>query len=91
MPVEVKAYRCKWKCGKRSTTNLKAMLRHEETCFSNPVRRACETCAYNGGKCSEDDYTTTYIDCGNYDNASPMIDTHGIACDCPGWMLKPAD
>lgn len=42
--IEIKAYQCDF-CKKygKSKSNIK---KHEETCFHNPVTKACATCEY---------------------------------------------
>ena len=48
MPVAIKAYACEFRCGRKVTTNKKAVLRHEEICFSNPAVKACWICKHFG-------------------------------------------
>jgi hypothetical protein len=46
MPLKVAAYRCEFGCGRRVTTDRADVLKHEQTCFRNPARRACKTCRF---------------------------------------------
>lgn len=45
MPIERKAYSCKFKCARNVILSRKAMAQHEDRCFSNPSTRSCKTCA----------------------------------------------
>lgn len=47
MPRKVAAYGCSFLCGARVQTNKQAMVKHEETCFSNEENKACKTCHHN--------------------------------------------
>ena len=42
---EIKAYQCGYCSFYRKTK--KSVVEHEKICFSNPVRRACQTCKFN--------------------------------------------
>lgn len=46
MPIKRVAYACKFKCGRNVLTSRKRMEEHEQRCFSNPSRRACQTCKH---------------------------------------------
>ena len=46
MARQIKAYGCDYKCGKQAILSEKAMIKHELTCFHNPERKACITCAH---------------------------------------------
>lgn len=45
MARKITAYACDFKCGRRASTSKKGVELHEKTCFNNPIRRACITCA----------------------------------------------
>jgi len=100
MPIERKAWACKWKCGGKVSTNRKRMVSHEARCFRNPDRRACQTCSnhtteyetvYNpnhGGDPGSTDYDVKVPYC----NADDTIDLRqGPRCDCPLWSNAAAD
>lgn len=46
MPIKREAYSCQFRCGSRLVVSEKAMLEHEQRCFSNPATKSCKTCAH---------------------------------------------
>lgn len=46
MPIEIKAYRCQFKCGIRAKQSKKDMDVHEVACWNNPANRTCRTCMH---------------------------------------------
>jgi len=46
MPVERKAWSCKWKCGRYVVLSREAVARHEKNCYHNPATRSCVTCRH---------------------------------------------
>lgn len=47
MPIEVTAFACKFRCGRRVTTHRDDIWKHEKTCFLNPEVKACKSCRHN--------------------------------------------
>lgn len=43
MPEQIKAYRCRFRCGKIGTQKRR-LEEHESWCFWNPQSRSCKTC-----------------------------------------------
>ncbi len=62
MPVEVKAYRCQYRCRRRATTVLASMVRHEKFCLKDPEHKTCLTCSHNSRN-PGDDYEDPYFEC----------------------------
>ena len=56
MPEQIKAFRCKYRCGKIGT-KVSRIKEHESTCFNNPLSKSCKTCDnfsddnLSGGEC----------------------------------------
>lgn len=75
MPIERKAYSCEFGCARRVLTSRKSMLKHEETCFLNPKRKACKTCANDQFKQEECVYghKTPRFDCPDWEPAADVI------------------
>jgi hypothetical protein len=46
MPIERKAWSCKWKCGRQVVLSRDAVARHERICYHNPATRSCVTCRH---------------------------------------------
>lgn len=44
MPVKIRSYACDYRCG-YVRTKRSMVVEHEKRCFSNPLVRACRTCA----------------------------------------------
>jgi hypothetical protein len=72
-----------------------AMVRHEATCFLNPARRACKTCAHEYPPVSDEpDYSTGYP--GGHEGRGCEKDMlyldekkeQDIRFDCPKWRPK---
>lgn len=81
MPVEVKAWTCKWKCGRKSTTHYWDIERHEKWCYRNPANRACVICAHFQ-KRTEDDGAGCGKGIDLYDAAT---DRTTLRHDCEQW------
>jgi hypothetical protein len=79
MPRELKTWGCDFRCGK-TAQNRKRIEKHEQTCFSNPARRACKTCKH--------DCFTKYVDPSEWDHYCAIDarpgDKNAIS-DCPVW------
>lgn len=57
MPVEVKKYKCKFRCGASAIYDRSIMVYHEEnTCYKNPVNKTCQTCKNETYEKESDDY-----------------------------------
>lgn len=56
MPIPVTKYRCKFKCGKKSCGDIKAMSAHEIQCWSNPENKTCKTCSNEIYEQDSDDF-----------------------------------
>ena len=79
MPNKVVAWSCQYGCKRRVTTSKEAMYKHEETCFHNPVNKACATCGNlatwletiydppHGGNPGSSDYEVEKKACEFYD------------------------
>ena len=92
MPIQVTAYSCQYRCGRKVATKRKAMEEHEARCYHNPLRRACQSCAnfthemltvYNpdhGGDPGSTDYDVKVNYC-----AAEIDITKTLQCDCPLW------
>lgn len=89
MPIDIKAYACKYRCRKIGVQwgRIKA---HEEICFHNPARRACKTCemddglhgGYDGEACERHkDLTIT---------EKALLKKQGALADCSQWKLEGA-
>ena len=90
MPREITAFACIFRCGSRITTKRKAMEKHEQTCFSNPERRACRTCKHDHkGPDPDDCYCLLDIDAPAGEELRAWSEGK-ITCrsGCPGWELK---
>lgn len=48
MPIEITAYACEF-CGRPPLRSKSGMKKHEDSCFSNPKNKACQTCAHDLG------------------------------------------
>lgn len=94
MPIQVLAYACKFKCKRRVQVSRAAVELHEATCFQNPARRACQTCAnrawdsqtiYNpshGGNPGATDYDVRVPYCQVRDDVDLPKQ---LVFDCPLW------
>jgi len=72
------------------TTKKATVEAHEKTCFRNPDRKACSTCAWHERDTCEDlenpGFFKNYSICHKPDFTPPeMYKKHGVAWDCPGW------
>lgn len=78
----VTRYGCNW-C-RHTGSRKKAILKHEETCFANPAKRACKSCLHDIKEKGYDG--DCYCDA---DADRPYRDGR-IACrsDCPLWESK---
>lgn len=47
MPREVRAFACQFGCGRQVQMSRLSVDKHEQTCASNPARKACRTCRYD--------------------------------------------
>lgn len=59
MPIEYKAYGCKFKCGHSRSSNKAFIAEHEAVCINDIKQKACRTCCFNvreteGFFCEED-------------------------------------
>lgn len=77
MPREVKAYLCKFRCGRKSDTKRIRMVEHEARCRKNPARRACPTCK---NEINDPDF-------GYYCEMEHIEDNH-IQYDCEFWVKR---
>jgi len=79
MPVPIRAFACGFGCKRNVLTSRSAMAKHEDRCFRNPIRRACQTCANLE--------IEPYDELGNggtyclSEAADIRLDT-GLKCDC---------
>ena len=72
MPKKVAAWACEFGCGGRTNTRRRAIVWHEQTCASNPDRKACRTCHYQGN--DEDGFYCTI-------NKTPTGRTLAVNCE----------
>ncbi len=96
MPVKVTAWSCIYRCGRKVNTRRTAMLAHEERCFFNPARRACQSCGnfvhemdtvynpYHNGDPGSTDYEVRVSYC-----AADIDTKEDLHHDCPLWIPKP--
>lgn len=94
MPVKITAFSCTWKCGRNVTTSKSRMAKHEEICFNNPKRRACQTCAnlkfewntiydpHHGGNPGASDYDVREKYCEVLGHNFSKVK---FQCECPKW------
>ena len=76
---EIKAYSCEH-CDKYYKKTKKVVEKHEAICFSNPVRKACQTCDNLGLK-KKDNLLVDY--CHGF-----KLFVRGYACECQRWEPK---
>ena len=88
MPREVKAYACKFRCGRNVTTKKKSIIEHEKRCFGNPETRSCKACKFL-------DKELNYLpNCGYMDENKhhPMWNIHTeekpYTTNCKYWQNK---
>jgi len=82
MPIKVTAWACKWKCGSKVQTSRARMIFHENKCFRNPSRRACQTCKNLRDYVENDDYISwRVLEC----HVDATIDLTTKRCDCKKW------
>ena len=90
MPEPMKAYRCKYRCGKIGTQKAR-IAEHEEWCFRNPQSRSCFTCdSMSGVECLKlgIDFQTRFrlqTRCMYYDNT--VVGINGVSA--PAEVPKP--
>lgn len=92
MPRRVTAWACEHGCGRKVLVSRQAMERHEATCFHNPGRRACPSCAYDG-LADEPWDRWCLAESGDWLSYSEfLIPEHQrpIAWNCPGWEASDA-
>lgn len=74
MPILVKKYYCKHRCGRRASS-FKLTEDHEKICFRNPETKSCLTCGHyklnNGGYDERNSVECTlkkleYVNCFSY-------------------------
>jgi hypothetical protein len=97
MPVPIKAYACRFRCG-RIGTKQAAVAEHERRCFRNPATRSCRTCGHlgsdsqtvydphHGGRPGASDYDVTFPVC----EADETIDLRadGLRTGCELWAKR---
>ena len=54
MPIEVKAYACQFKCGRRASTKKSGVEAHEQACYKNPENKTCMTCKHDARELGDD-------------------------------------
>ena len=90
--IHTPRWKCDW-CG-RTTSRKASTKRHEETCFSNPARRACKTCKHDFKGVIDDESNDCYceLDFGKpEDECLREYNSAKLTCraDCPAWEPKP--
>jgi len=73
---EIKAYECSF-CNKYYKKTKKTVEKHEVICFSNPVRKACQTCSNLGLK-NKDNFLIDY--CHEFGTFMKSF-----VCECHRW------
>lgn len=63
MPREVKGYACKFRCGRGVTTKRATIVRHEQFCWCDPVKRTCKTCKHNSFVPADSEAHHAYYEC----------------------------
>jgi hypothetical protein len=76
---EIKAYECNF-CNKYYKKTKKTVEKHEAICFSNPVRKACQTCSNLGLK-NKDNFLVNY--CHDFETFMKIF-----VCECQRWEPK---
>ena len=76
---EIKAYSCEH-CNKYYKKTKKSVENHEEICFANPKRKACQTCSNLGLK-NKDNFLVDYC------HELGLFMTHFV-CECQRWEPK---
>lgn len=57
MPIEIKKYTCRFKCGKKAINDRNRMVAHENNyCVKNPENKTCQTCINCVYEYDSDDY-----------------------------------
>ena len=92
MPIERKAWACKWGCATKVLTSRIRMERHEDRCWQNPARMACASCANfvkerdgNGMDGTPYNETWTNVFCLADENIIFGDDGKQLRHDCPLW------
>lgn len=73
---EIKVYSCEH-CNKYYKKTRKTVENHEKICFSNPKRKACQTCSNLGLK-NKDNFLIDY--CHEFESFM-----NHFVCECQGW------
>jgi len=94
---EIKAYQCDYGCGKYLKTKP-AMKRHEDCCFWNPERKACDSCGnqikgtetvYNpnhGGDPGSTDHEQSFRICDA--SGDDLYDINNLKSGCSLWVAQ---
>lgn len=76
---EIKAYSCEH-CNRYYKKTKKSVEKHEEICFSNPKRKACQTCSNLGLK-NKGNLLVNY--CHEFESFM-----ENLVCECQRWEPK---
>ncbi len=92
MPIERKAWACRWRCGASVQTVKSRMEKHEARCWRNPERKACASCRYftkerdgNGMEGTPYDHTWTNVFCAADDSIDFGPESTQLRQNCPLW------
>lgn len=97
MPVETKAWRCKFKGCIKYLLSKRPIVEHERLCLHNPDRRACRTC---GNRSIEEyqNFDESFVDhwyCIKNDkflinstNLNRNCSEMNLTYNCPDWKSK---